>query len=66
MPSRRISKCRWGAGGAAAAPDGGDDLAGLDLVADLDQILLVVGVNGDEAIGMLDLHEPAVRRRTSR
>ena len=45
---------------AAGAADGGDRLTQRDAVADLDEVLIVVRVDGHEAVGMLDLDHPAV------
>ncbi len=49
-------------GGAAGAPDGGDRVARRHPHADLDQVLLVVSVNRQEAVIMLDLHDAAIAR----
>jgi hypothetical protein len=50
-------------GRPAAAADRGDHLAGLDLVPDLNQILIIVSVNCDESVRMLDLYQPSIRCR---
>src|SRR4029077_14760285 len=49
-----------GAGGMSAAAHGGDGLAGVDLFPFFHQIPQIVGIKGDQTIGMLDLHDLAI------
>src|SRR5262245_35993649 len=43
-----------------AAADGSDGLARQHPVADPDEVLLIVGIHGDEAVNVLNLHHVAV------
>src|SRR5690606_32953183 len=47
-------KVQVGPGGAARAAHGGNHLAALDQIADLDLVFLVVGVAGDIAFAVVD------------
>src|SRR5262245_7927777 len=49
-------------GGPAGAAHHRDRLPGEHALADLDEVLVVVGVDGHEAVGMLDLDHAAVAR----